>query len=87
MYDYGFVNEVVAVEEFEDRVWEQARDLAAGPPIAQQFTKRAMHAGRDDTDAGLEVEAAAFGHLFNTDDLWEGLAAFQADREPEFEGQ
>ena len=87
MYDYGFVNEVVDTDEFEDRAWELARDLAAGPPIAQKFTKMAMHAGRDDTDAGLEVENFAFGHLFETDDLWEGLAAFQQDREPEFEGK
>ncbi|MFC7046337.1 3-hydroxyacyl-CoA dehydrogenase NAD-binding domain-containing protein [Halobacteriaceae archaeon GCM10025711] len=87
MYDYGFVNEVVANDEFEDRAWELARDLAAGPPIAQKFTKRAMLAGRDDTDAGLEVESAAFGHLFMTDDVWEGLAAFQQDRDPEFQGK
>mgnify|MGYP000297795176 FL=1 len=87
MYDYGFVNEVVTPDEYDDRKWELARDLAAGPPIAQKFTKRAMLAGRDDTDAGLEYEASAFGHLFTTDDVWEGLAAFQQDREPEFEGE
>ncbi|MCL7418605.1 MAG: 3-hydroxyacyl-CoA dehydrogenase/enoyl-CoA hydratase family protein, partial [Halalkalicoccus sp.] len=87
MYDYGFVNEVVSTGEFEERAWEFARDLAAGPPIAQKFTKRAMLAGRDDIDAGLEFEASSFGHLFTTDDLWEGLSAFQGDRDPEFEGQ
>jgi enoyl-CoA hydratase/3-hydroxyacyl-CoA dehydrogenase len=87
MYDYGFVNEVVDKDEFDEHIWEQARDLAAGPPIAQKFTKRAMHAGRDDVDAGLEVESSSFGHLFETDDMWEGLAAFEADREPDFEGR
>ncbi|WP_436931954.1 3-hydroxyacyl-CoA dehydrogenase NAD-binding domain-containing protein [Halosimplex halobium] len=87
MADYGFVNEVVSPDEYDDRKWELARDLAAGPPIAQKLTKRAMLAGRDDTDAGLEYEASAFGQLFTTDDVWEGLAAFQQDREPEFEGK
>ncbi|MFT4958052.1 MAG: enoyl-CoA hydratase/3-hydroxyacyl-CoA dehydrogenase [Halobacteriales archaeon] len=87
MYDYDFVNEVVENDAIEDSGWEFAQDLAAGPPIAQRFTKRAMVAGRDDVDAGLEVEAQAFGHLFTTDDLWEGLAAFQEDRDPEFEGK
>ncbi|MFC3476596.1 3-hydroxyacyl-CoA dehydrogenase/enoyl-CoA hydratase family protein [Halobacterium litoreum] len=86
MADYGFVNEVVANDEFEDRAWELARDLAAGPPIAQRYTKRAMLAGRDDTDAGLEIEAQAFGQLMNTQDLMEGISAFSADRDPEFEG-
>ncbi|AGB15944.1 3-hydroxyacyl-CoA dehydrogenase [Halovivax ruber XH-70] len=87
MADYDFVNEVVPTAEFEDRAWELARDLAAGPPIAMKFTKRAMLAGRDGVDAGLEVESSSFGHLFTTDDLWEGLSAFQSDRDPEFEGE
>jgi len=84
--DYGFVNEVVPNDELDDRAWELARDLAAGPPIAQKYTKRAMLAGRDSTDAGLEAEAQAFGQLMNTQDLMEGIAAFTGDREPDFEG-
>lgn len=87
MAEYGFVNEVLEHGAFEERAWELAGDLAAGPPIAQRFTKRAMLAGRDDIDAGLEFESSAFGHLFTTDDLWEGLSAFQGDCEPEFEGE
>jgi enoyl-CoA hydratase/3-hydroxyacyl-CoA dehydrogenase len=87
MSDYGFVNEVLGPDEYDDRKWELASDLAAGPPVAQKLTKRSILAGRDDIDAGLEVEAASFGHLFTTDDVWEGLAAFQQDREPEFDGQ
>ena len=87
MYDYGFVNEVVDNDEFDGRALELAEQLAGGPPIAMKFSKRAMLAGRDDTDAGLEVESSSFGHLFTTDDLWEGLSAFQSDRDPEFEGK
>ena len=64
-----------------------AEKLAAGPPIAQGFTKRAMLAGRDDTDAGLEIEAQAFGLLMDTEDLREGLRAFMNDDEPEFTGE
>ena len=87
MYDYDVVNEVVDNEEFEARVHEFAADLAAGPPIAQMFTKRAMHRGWDDIEAGLELEAQAFGHLINTDDLMEGITAFMGDDDPEFEGK
>jgi len=85
--DYGFLNEVVGNDEIEEHALELARDLAAGPPIAQAFTKRAMLAGREDTDAGLEVEAEGFGLLMTTDDLMEGVTAFMEDREPEFEGE
>jgi len=87
MYDYGFVNEVVDNEEFEERAWELARDLASGPPISQALTKRAMIEGWEDTGAGLELETQAFGHLLDTDDLTEGVMAFMQDREPEFEGE
>ncbi|MFB6089463.1 MAG: 3-hydroxyacyl-CoA dehydrogenase/enoyl-CoA hydratase family protein [Halobellus sp.] len=87
MADYGFVNEVVPNAEFEERAFELARDLAAGPPIAQRYTKRAMHRGWDDVDAGLDVEAQSFGLLFGTDDLMTGMTAFMGDHEPEFEGK
>ncbi len=87
MAEYGFVNEVVDSSELDERVREFAEDLAAGPPIAQRYTKRAMHAGREDVDAGLELEAQAFGQLFSTDDLMEGVTAFASDEDPAFEGK
>ncbi|MFC4359309.1 3-hydroxyacyl-CoA dehydrogenase NAD-binding domain-containing protein [Halobium salinum] len=87
MADYGFVNEVVADDELLDRAMELATSLAGGPPIAQRHTKRAMHKGWDDVEAGLEVEANAFGLLRSTDDLMEGITAFSMDRDPEFEGK
>ncbi|OYR58169.1 3-hydroxyacyl-CoA dehydrogenase/enoyl-CoA hydratase family protein [Halorubrum halodurans] len=87
MSDYGFVNEVVENDELDDRARELAEQLAGGPPIAQKYTKRAIHAGRTDADAGLEVESMGFGHVMNTDDLMEGITAFMGDGEPEFEGK
>jgi enoyl-CoA hydratase/3-hydroxyacyl-CoA dehydrogenase len=87
MADYGFVNEVVDADEFEERVLDLTADLAGGPPVAYDAVKRAMLAGRDDTDAGLEIEAQAFGHLLGTDDMLEGISAFYGNEEPEFEGQ
>ncbi|UPM43963.1 3-hydroxyacyl-CoA dehydrogenase/enoyl-CoA hydratase family protein [Halocatena salina] len=87
MEGYGFVNEVVPNEDLEDRAFELAADLAAGPPVATRFTKKAMLRGWEDTDAGLEIEAQAFGHLIGTDDLMEGITAFMGDGEPEFEGK
>lgn len=87
MADYGFVNEVVAADELRERAFELAADLAAGPPVAQRYTKRAMQKGRESTEAGLEIEAQAFGHLMSTDDLMEGITAFMGDGEPDFKGK
>jgi len=87
MHDYGFVNRVVGNDELEDEALDVAQNLAAGPPLAMEYTKKAMLAGRDDTDAGLEVEAQAFGHLIATDDVMEGISKLQSDEDPEFEGK
>ncbi|KDE60608.1 3-hydroxyacyl-CoA dehydrogenase [Halostagnicola sp. A56] len=86
MESYGFVNEVCENADLEDRAFELAASLAGGPPIASKYTKRAMLAGRNDTNAGLEYEAAAFGQLMGTDDLMEGITAFMGDGDAEFEG-
>ncbi|ADQ66878.1 3-hydroxyacyl-CoA dehydrogenase [Halogeometricum borinquense DSM 11551] len=87
MADYGFINELVENDEFEEQAFEYAKQFAQGPPVAQRYTKRAMHNGWEDTDAGLEVEAQSFGLLFTTDDLMEGMTAFMGDREPDFKGE
>ncbi|MFD1589110.1 3-hydroxyacyl-CoA dehydrogenase NAD-binding domain-containing protein [Halorientalis brevis] len=87
MQEYGFVSEVVDNDELEDRAFELAAELAQGPPLANEFSKKAMLKGRDDTEAGLEVEAQAFGHLIGTDDIMEGMTAFMGDGEPDFEGE
>jgi enoyl-CoA hydratase/3-hydroxyacyl-CoA dehydrogenase len=87
MADYGFLMDVVEAEELDERARELATDLASGPPVAHALTKRAILRGRDDTEAGLELEAQSFGHVFGTDDLREGVAAFDADRSPEFTGE
>jgi enoyl-CoA hydratase/3-hydroxyacyl-CoA dehydrogenase len=86
MADYGFLTEVVDGDA-ESAARDLAADVAAGPPIAQAYTKRAIHAGREDRDAGLEVEAASFGQLLNTEDFSEGVTAFASDRDPEFTGE
>jgi len=87
MVDYGFLTETVAADDLEEAAMALAEKLAAGPPIAQGFTKRAMLAGRDDVEAGLEIEAQAFGLLATTEDLREGLRAFAEDDEPSFTGE
>jgi enoyl-CoA hydratase/3-hydroxyacyl-CoA dehydrogenase len=87
MADYGFVNEVVGNDELVEQALELAEDLAAGPPLGQEYTKKAFLAGRDDTEAGLEVEAQAFGHLIGTEDFMEGVSKMQSDDDPEFEGK
>ncbi|WP_435078130.1 3-hydroxyacyl-CoA dehydrogenase/enoyl-CoA hydratase family protein [Halococcus sp. AFM35] len=87
MESFGFVNRVVANDELEDSAYDLAAELAAGPPIAHEFAKRAMVRGWENTEAGFEIESQAFGHLVGTEDLMEGITAFMGDSDPEFEGK
>ena len=86
MAEYGFLTDVVAGDGLFEHALDLASDLADGPPIAQAYTKRAIHAGRGGA-AGFALEAQAFGGLFGTDDFEEGLTAFKEDRESTFEGR
>jgi enoyl-CoA hydratase/3-hydroxyacyl-CoA dehydrogenase len=87
MQDWGFVNRLVDNDELEDAALDLASDLAAGPPLAMEYTKKAMLAGRDDTESGLETESFAFGHLIATEDVMEGVSKIQSDEDPEFKGK
>ncbi len=87
MAEFGFVNEVVEPDAFETAAHDYAAKLAGGPPLAMRFTKRAMHKGWDNHEAGLEVESMGFGHVVNSEDVHEGINAFFGDDDPEFEGK
>ncbi|MFC7177506.1 3-hydroxyacyl-CoA dehydrogenase/enoyl-CoA hydratase family protein [Halosegnis marinus] len=86
--EWGLINRAVSDEEFDETVEAFLDDLVGGAPIALRKAKQVMNAGRDqDIDAGLELEAQAFGLLLGTEDMQEGAAAFMEDREAEFEGK
>ncbi len=87
MHEWGFVNRLVGNDDLEAEALALAEQVAAGPPLAMEYAKKAMLAGRDDTDAGLETEAFAFGHVIATEDVMEGVMKLQSDEDPEFKGK
>lgn len=87
MANVGFLSGVVDEKNLQTEAMELAEQVAAGPPLAQRYTKRAMRAGRDDTDAGLEIEAHAFGQLLDSEDFARGVDAFERGTEPDFIGE
>ncbi len=86
MLDIGIGNMVVADDDFEATVQEQAERFAAFAGTAIGFAKLGMHKAMDTSiQASLEHDAKAQGILMQTPDKDEGMAAFMEKRKPDFE--
>lgn len=85
-HEHGLVGEVVAHDELDEHVADLAADLASQPHHALRAAKEALNMYHE-TDAhdALAFERRAWSGLFGTHDQREGMDAFLADREPEFE--
>ena len=73
----GLVDRVVPADEVETNAIEWAASFAAGPVVAIGLAKRAIDRGLDGSLAdGLDVEAAAFVDVFETEDAKTGVRSF-----------
>lgn len=86
-YDAGLVTHLATDEEYDDLVAKLVRRLAAGAPLAQAATKRAVNAATlPHLDTALERERTGQTVLLRTDDVAEGMRAFTERRRPTFRG-
>jgi enoyl-CoA hydratase/carnithine racemase len=84
----GLVSQVVEPEALLPTVYDLARRIAAGPPIAIRLAKRALHHNVDaDLRSALEFETFAQNVCFETEDAREGIRAFVEKRPPVFRGR
>jgi 2-(1,2-epoxy-1,2-dihydrophenyl)acetyl-CoA isomerase len=84
----GLATEAVPGPEFNDRLDELAGRIADGPTVA---LGRSMKLMTESTSARLEEQLAAetdsIARTARTEDFAEGVSAFGAKRDPEFEGK
>ena len=75
-------------EEVVEGAKALASEIAKKGPVAVRLVKEVVDTtDRLDTDAGLAVEASAFGLCFATDDQTEGMQAFLEKRAAKFTGK
>ena len=85
--DEGIVTRVEHPEDIDDAVTELATVIAEGPTKALVSTKELVLGNLDrDFDDALHAEAAQQALMYTTDDHREGVRAFLADEEPDFQG-
>ncbi len=83
----GLINHVYH-EDFEERAAEFVAQLAHGPTIALEASKRALNQGLEQSlDQAMTREAAHQAAVFETHDHKEGASAFMERREPDFTGE
>lgn len=86
-FDMGFLNGAFEPENFEARVMEIARNMAASTsPIAVKTAKRQVYADLLSADVGAAVEDSKrlIGELMEFPDYREGINAMKDKRPPEF---
>lgn len=85
---WGLIWRCVADEELMVEARTITRHLASGPPIAVAKIKHATEAGwNSNFTEGVEREVVSQAEAFLTEDLREGVLAFQAKRSPVFKGR
>jgi enoyl-CoA hydratase/carnithine racemase len=81
--DLGFVNAVVADDDFDTSVRDWAHRIAAKSPLLMRLGKNAIASTRDlPLEQALSAMQAQLALAFTTEDLVEGVTAFREKRAP-----
>ncbi|MFP3166458.1 MAG: 3-hydroxyacyl-CoA dehydrogenase/enoyl-CoA hydratase family protein [Nitrososphaeria archaeon] len=85
----GIASQVYEKSIIDQETIKLAKEITANnAPIAEALAKRLINKATEvPMDIGLEWESTAFGILFNTEDLKEGISSLFEKRKPNFRGR
>ena len=82
----GLVNHVFSAEDLLSKTTELTRTIISKAPVAIKHIIQLTNIAARGDENGLQKEIDAFGELFATEDMKEGVAAFLEKRKPTFKG-
>lgn len=86
--EIGLINKVVPADKLEEAAMELAKKLADKSPLASKTIKYLVNRGmQTDLSTALELEIGAVLQHFHSEDLAEGIKAFEEKRKPVFKGK
>jgi enoyl-CoA hydratase len=86
-FNLGILDELLPLEEYENKLFAFAKKLSNGPTMAQGYIKLSVNNGLETSLAqGLAIERAHQNQLFHTNDVAEGIKAFLEKRSANFQG-
>lgn len=85
-YQMGLVNEVVPLDQLQNRTIEFAEQFLELPPLAVGLGKKIINEGQFLERAGQDLEIEAQAALLQTHDFKEAINSFFEKRKPNFKG-
>jgi enoyl-CoA hydratase len=86
--DAGLISHVFADDDYEAGLAKIVSRLAGGPPLAHAATKKAINAATlDQLPGAFQRERAGQSVLLRSEDVVEGMLAFNEKRRPDFHGR
>jgi len=86
--DYGLVNEVVPDDQLMAEVDKLLAEITKNSPLGLRWIKKLVNDGLEQPiETALRSETNAFESYVHSDDIREGLNAFEDKRAPKFTGQ
>ncbi len=86
--DYGLVNQVVPDDQLMTEVGKLVTEITKNSPLGLRWIKKLINDGLEQPlDTALRSEINAFESYVHSDDILEGLNAFEAKRAPNFTGR